>query len=92
MQNCQFLLKLLFISQIFPDIFLIINVQEDPKNNKSIEFGLTIIMVKLSGQVTPLSEIPKMSHIKSYSFKFSFQWGITAGEDLNMISNTAEYM
>ncbi len=32
--------KLFFVSQIFPYFFLMINVQEDPRNNKSVESGL----------------------------------------------------
>ncbi len=44
MQNLQkkcLFLKNYFVSRIFPRLFKIINVQEDPRNNKSIESGLT---------------------------------------------------
>ncbi len=34
--------KLFSVSQIFTSMFLMINVQEDLRNNKSVEFGLTV--------------------------------------------------
>ncbi len=39
-KNCLFLKKIFSVSWIFPDYFLVISVQEDPRNNKSVESGL----------------------------------------------------